>query len=109
MGPARVSSPQVDLTRYSLDKPITLLALQSRGTSPPPFEGEESTVERTLPQRGGATRVQRLATTSPPVQEREKGRPSHRPEDEEDKDWRSLDSGKRTDIFLRKKPRFLTI
>jgi hypothetical protein len=49
VGPARVSSPQVDLTRCGLDK--TLLSyLCSPGVLHPPSEGEESIVERTLPQ-----------------------------------------------------------
>ena len=39
MEPARVSSPQVDLTRCGLDKTPTLLVLQSRG-NPPPQGGE---------------------------------------------------------------------
>jgi len=32
VGPARVSSPQVDLPCYGLDETLTLLAPQSRGT-----------------------------------------------------------------------------
>ena len=36
MEPARVSSPQVDLTRYGLDKIPTLLVLQSPGATRPP-------------------------------------------------------------------------
>ena len=35
LGNLRVSSPQVDLTRYGLDKTPTLFTLWSRGTPPP--------------------------------------------------------------------------
>ena len=47
MGPARVSSPHVDLTRCGLDKTPNLLALQSR-IAPLPYEGEESSGEEDL-------------------------------------------------------------
>ena len=40
MEPARVSSSQVDLTRYGLDKTPTLLVLQCPGATRSPEEGE---------------------------------------------------------------------
>ena len=56
MEPARVSSPQVDLTRYGLDKTPTLLILRCLGVDPlrpkgkevPAEEEEEEEEERDL-------------------------------------------------------------
>ena len=69
--PARVSSPQVDLTRCGLDKTPTLLVLQSRG-KPPPQRGEGIRRGRApLPGEEGLRR-QRLATFSFPARGRRK-------------------------------------
>ena len=63
MEPARVSSPQVDLTRYGLDKTPTVLVLQSRGTPSPPRGRGIHSGRAPLP-REEELRSQRLVTIS---------------------------------------------
>ena len=57
MESARVSSPQVDLTRCGLDKTPTLLILQSR-VNPPPARRRNPPWTRTPPQRGGTAQAE---------------------------------------------------
>ena len=66
MEPARVSSPQVDLTRYGLDKNPTLLILHCLGATRSARKGEEvhsSDARPRWPSRGEAERGQKVATT----------------------------------------------
>ena len=58
MEPARVSSPQVDLTRCGLDKTPTLLVLQSRGKPPPPGRRRNPPWTRTPPRGGGTAQAE---------------------------------------------------
>ena len=77
MEPARVSSPQVDLTRYGLDKTPTLLILRCLGVDPLRPKGKEVPATDARPRwqsRGEARRGQKVATTSLPA--REKGVPA---------------------------------
>ena len=81
MEPARVSSPQVDLTRYGLDKTPTLLILRCLGVDPLRPKGKEVPATDARPRwqsRGEARRGQKVATTSLPAQEKGVGQPSQR-------------------------------
>ena len=62
MEPARVSSPQVDLTRYGLDKTLTLLILCCLGVDPLRPKGKEVPATDARPRwqsRGEARRGQK--------------------------------------------------
>ena len=62
MEPARVSSPQVDLTRYGLDKTPTLLILRCLGVDPLRPKGKEVPTTDARPRwqsRGEARRGQK--------------------------------------------------
>ena len=81
MEPARVSSPQVDLTRYGLDKTPTLLILRCLGVDPLRPKGKEVPATDARPRwqsRGEARRGQKVATTSLPAREKGVGQPSQR-------------------------------
>ena len=68
MEPARVSSPQVDLTRYGLDKTPTLLILRCLGVDPLRPKGKEVPATDARPRwqsRGEARRGQKPMDPDP--------------------------------------------